>query len=74
MDNVLIEFTTVNKIGKERFTLSLHDVCLLGESKKGCCIMANDGSVYDAVNVYDDVKKTLADAGIKVISLPVPNE
>ena len=74
MDNVLIEFTSVNKSGKERFILPIHDVCLLGESKKGCCVMANDGSVYDVVNVYDDVKKKLVDANIKVISLPVPIE
>ncbi|MCM1043265.1 MAG: hypothetical protein NC350_03535 [Corallococcus sp.] len=74
MDTVLIEFTTVNKSGTERFLLPLRETCLLGENKKGCCVMVNDGCVYDVVNAYDDVKKTLAEAGIKIVSLPVPVE
>lgn len=73
MDIVLVEFTTVNKKGVERMLLPLQDVCLLGETKDGCCVVGNDGCVYDALNVYDVVKKTLLDNGIKVVSLPVPN-
>lgn len=72
METVLVEFTSVNKYGKERFLVSLQDICLLGETKNGCCVMINDGNVYDCANVYDDVKKLLSASGITVIYLPVP--
>lgn len=74
METVLVEFTSVNKYGKERFLVLLQDVCLLGETKNGCCVMINDGNVYDCANVYDDVKKLFSDNGIKVVSLPIPVE
>lgn len=69
----LIEFTTVNKHGVERFLLSIDDAILLGETKNGCCVQRrDDGCVFDAVNSYDDVKKVLVANGIAVIELPVP--
>ncbi len=73
MDIVLVEFTTANKKGEEKFILSLQDICLLGKTKDGCCVMTNDGCVYDALNAYDDVKKMLADNGINVMTFPTPN-
>lgn len=73
MDIVLVEFTTVNKRGVEQYIVPLRDAILLGRTKDGCCVQTNDGCVYDAINDYDDVKKTLVDNGIKVIELPVPN-
>ncbi len=75
MDIVLVEFAAVHKNVAERFILPIHQTCLIGETKTGCCVMASDGCVYDTINDYDDVKKFLADAGIKVVSLPaLPEE
>lgn len=69
---MLVEFLSANKSGKERFTIPLQDICLLGETKKGCCVLSNDGNIYDVVNTYDDVKNALEHAGIAVLTVPVP--